>query len=52
MDGQFRKDACTSFFESIIPNFEFTSLSDGVRQTVEWYCNRRSDQDTNQVSYA
>lgn len=32
-DGQFRKDVTSSIFNVVIPNFEFTSLSKGIRNT-------------------
>jgi len=36
-DGQYRKDICIDKLLKIIGDFEFTSLSDGIKKTYEWY---------------
>ena len=37
MDGQFRKDADIALLRSLMPDFQFTSLREGVAKTVNWY---------------
>ena len=36
-DGQFRKDASDKKFKSMFPNFQYTSLYDGVKKTYNTY---------------
>ncbi len=36
-DGQYRKDLCNDKLFNIIGNFRFTSLSDGIKRTYEWF---------------
>lgn len=36
-DGQYRKPSDISKFKRLFPNFEFTSLYDGIKRTVDWY---------------
>ena len=36
-DGQYRKDLSSDKLYNLIDNFEFTSLSDGIKKTYEWY---------------
>jgi len=36
-DGIYRKTADNSKLNSILPNFEFTSLKDGIDQSVNWF---------------
>ena len=36
-DGQYRKPADNSKLLSIIPEFEFTSLEDGLQETIDWF---------------
>ena len=38
-DGQYRKDICSDKLFDIIGDFRFTSLSDGIKRTYEWYSN-------------
>lgn len=38
-DGQFRKPSDNSKLLSYLPNFKFTSLDDGLRETIEWFVN-------------
>lgn len=38
-DGQFRKDVDIAKFRQIFPDFEFTMLSDGIRDTYKYYRN-------------
>ena len=41
-DGQFRKDASNKRMMSIFPDFNFTSLDDGIRESYE-YLRKKSD---------
>ena len=34
--GQHRKPSDNSKFKSLLPDFEFTSLEDGIKETLEW----------------
>lgn len=36
-DGQYRKDICSDKLFDIIGDFKFTSLSEGIKKTYEWY---------------
>jgi len=36
-DGQFRKPSDNSKLMSLLPDFKFTSLEDGLKETVEWF---------------
>ena len=36
-DGQFRKDIDVEILIKIIDDFKFTSLSNGIKQTYDWY---------------
>ena len=36
-DGQYRKPSSTAKLESLIPDYEFTSVEDGLKETVEWF---------------
>ena len=36
-DGQFRKPSDNSKLKSYLPNFEFTSIEDGIKETVYWF---------------
>lgn len=36
-DGQFRKHADNSYLMDLIPDFTFTSLEEGIKETVTWY---------------
>ncbi|QLL24326.1 GDP-L-fucose synthase [Actinobacteria bacterium IMCC26103] len=36
-DGQFRKPSSNEALLERLPNFSFTKLSDGVKETVEWF---------------
>ena len=38
-DGQFRKPSDNSKLLSYLPDFKFTSLDDGLKETVEWFIN-------------
>ena len=38
-EGQFRKPADNSKLLSYLPDFKFTSVEDGLRETVEWFLN-------------
>ena len=37
--GQFRKPADNSKLKKLIPDFKFTSIEDGIKDTVDWFCN-------------
>lgn len=39
-DGQHRKDLCSDKLSNIIGDFKFTSLSDGIKRTYEWFEER------------
>jgi GDP-L-fucose synthase len=36
-DGQYRKPSDNSKLKSYLPNFEFTSIEDGLKETVKWF---------------
>lgn len=36
-EGQFRKPSCNKAFADLVPDFRYTSLRDGIRETVAWY---------------
>ena len=36
-DGQFRKPSDNSKLLSYLPDFEFTSLEDGLKETIDWF---------------
>jgi len=36
-DGQFRKPSDNSKIKSLLPDFEFTNLYDGLKETIEWF---------------
>jgi len=38
-DGQFRKPSDNSKLLSHLPEFKFTSLDDGLKETIEWFVN-------------
>jgi len=37
MEGQLRKPSDNSTLRSLIPEFEFTPLEEGIQETVEWF---------------
>lgn len=39
-NGQFRRPSDTSLFQSLVPNFKFTPLSDGIQKTVDWFVEK------------
>ena len=39
-DGQYRKTADNSKLLSFLPNFTFTSLDQGISDTVEWFIHK------------
>jgi len=47
-DGQFRKTVSTAQLDRYLPGFQFTSLEEGIRETVQWFvthydtCRRES----------
>jgi GDP-L-fucose synthase len=36
-DGQFRKPSDSTKIKSLLPDFEFTKIEDGIKETVEWF---------------
>jgi GDP-L-fucose synthase len=36
-DGQFRKPTCNKKLQSLIPDYEFTPLEEGIQFTVDWF---------------
>jgi GDP-L-fucose synthase len=36
-DGQFRKPSDNSLIKELLPNFEYTSFEEGIKQTVNWF---------------
>ena len=36
-DGQFRKPSDNNKLMSLLPDFKFTSLDDGLKETVDWF---------------
>ena len=36
-DGQFRKPSDNTKLFSYLPNFKFTSVEDGLKETVDWF---------------
>ncbi|KAH7069883.1 putative GDP-L-fucose synthetase [Paraphoma chrysanthemicola] len=40
-DGQLKKTADSSKLRKLLPYFEFTSMEDGLRQTLIWYAEQR-----------
>ena len=36
-DGQFRKPSDNSKLKSYLPDFEFTSIEEGIKETVYWF---------------
>ena len=36
-DGQYRKDCSNEKLKRVMPDFEFTSLFDGIKQTFAFY---------------
>ena len=41
--GQHRKPSDNSKFKSLLPNFQFTSLEDGIKETVDWFRTNYGD---------
>ena len=39
IDGCMRKTVTNAYFNSIFPNFKYTSLQDGIIKTIEWFEN-------------
>lgn len=36
-DGQYKKTASNAKLMALNPNFKFTSIEDGMKETVEWF---------------
>mmetsp|Transcript_19238 Transcript_19238/g.27059 ORF Transcript_19238/g.27059 Transcript_19238/m.27059 type:complete len:341 (-) Transcript_19238:88-1110(-) len=41
-DGQFKKTACNKKLRSFRPDYEFTSMEDGVQKAVDWFVDNYS----------
>lgn len=39
-DGQFRKPSDTAALRAILPNFQFTSLEEGISETIDWFIDK------------
>jgi len=37
MDGQLRKPSDSSKLKSLLPNFKFTPIEEGLQETIDWY---------------
>lgn len=42
-DGQFRKPSNVSLLKSLLPEFKFTSLDEGLEQTINWFIENQSN---------
>ena len=42
-DGQYRKDLCNDRLFNIIGSFRFTSLSEGIKRTYEWFKEKQEE---------
>ena len=42
-DGQHRKPTDNSKLKSYLPNFEFTPIEDGIKETINWFINNYED---------
>ena len=40
-DGQYRKPSDNSKLLTYLPEFKFTPLYDGLKETIEWYTNNK-----------
>lgn len=40
-DGQYKKTACNQKLMSLLPDFEWTSIEEGIHKTVEWFKQNR-----------
>jgi GDP-L-fucose synthase len=38
-DGQFKKTACNKYLRTLNPEFNFTSIEEGIKYSVKWFCN-------------
>jgi GDP-L-fucose synthase len=36
-DGQYKKTADNSKLKKLLPNFEFTSIQNGIENTIDWF---------------
>lgn len=36
-DGQFKKTACNDKLRALLPDFKFTPMAEGIKQTVSWF---------------
>jgi GDP-L-fucose synthase len=39
LDGCMRKTVCNNYFNSLFPDFKYTSLYDGLEKTIDWFKN-------------
>ena len=42
-DGQFRKPSLNKKLMKYIPEYKFTSIEDGLQETIEWFCQNYSN---------
>ena len=42
-DGQYRKPSSIEKLKSYLPDFEFTSIEDGLKETIEWFYENYED---------
>ena len=42
-DGQYKKTVSNSKLNNLVPDFEFTSIQDGIKETVEWFINKQNN---------
>ena len=42
-DGIIKKTVSNEYFKTIFPNFHFTSLKDGIFETIKWFINNYDD---------
>ena len=38
-DGQFKKPTSIEKLKSLLPNYKFVSIEDGLKETIEWFHN-------------
>eukprot|EP00040_Diaphanoeca_grandis_P022362 m.119917 g.119917 ORF g.119917 m.119917 type:complete len:330 (-) comp28774_c2_seq3:915-1904(-) len=38
-DGQFKKTACNDKLKKLLPDFKFTPIKQGIKESVEWFVN-------------
>jgi len=43
MDGQLRKPSDNSKLKSLLPNFKFTPIEEGLQETIDWYVKNENE---------